>query len=279
MDCYEILEVSQNASPEVIKAAYKSLMQRYHPDKNPDNAQIAAHALQVVQAYEVLSDSDRRAAYDIKLKQRLIDNLQVSRDRGADDQDSSVANNLHVAKEKRSYWFLWLLIALIIVFCLYAMSLFKNKKTEEILGTYLGVTRQEASAAMKEVLPRTIPVYISNLTVDLKVADGFSGDTARVLTIPTLGVRVGEFDANKVLRFIDNNKELIRQKLEEKLVDARYEELIKVDGEQYLKDIVKDSIGDTTGTNQYKADPMNNVEAAGQYGVVDILLPRSFSVH
>ena len=54
MNYYEILEVSRNASKEVVKAAYKSLMQRYHPDKNPGDTAIAERAAMVVQAYEVI---------------------------------------------------------------------------------------------------------------------------------------------------------------------------------------------------------------------------------
>jgi hypothetical protein len=280
MNCYEILEVSQNASPEVIKAAYKSLMQRYHPDKNPDNAEIAAHALNVVQAFEVLSDPNKRAAYDIKLKQLLADSLLVDRDRSRNVQASSAANDWQAAaaKENKSYWILWLLIALTIVLCLYAMLLLKHTRTDEIPSTNPDIQRQTERDGITEILPRTIPVYISNLTVTLREADAFAGGTAHVLNIPILGVRVGTFDSNKFLHYIDNNKELIRRQLEDKLGDAKYENLIKFDGEQYLKNIVIDSIGDATGTNLYKADPVNSA-VAGQYGVVDILLPRSFSVH
>jgi len=278
MNCYEILEVSQNASPEVIKAAYKSLMQRYHPDKNPDNAEIAAHALNVVQAYEVLSDPNKRAAHDIRLKQLLANSLLVDRDRNRVVQASSVANDWQAAKETNSYGVMWLLIALIIVLCLYAMSLLKNTHTDENQSTNADKQRQIASDGVKEILPRTIPFYISNLTVALKETDKFAGGTTHVLNIPILGVRVGTFESNKFLRYIDNNKTLIRQQLEEKLGDAKYEELIKFDGEQYLKNIVMDSIGDATGSNLYKADPVNSA-TAGQYGVVDVLMPRSFSVH
>lgn len=64
---YDILEVSRSASPEVIRAAYRSLMQRYHPDKNPGDGQAAERAALVVQAYETLSDATRRAAYDATL--------------------------------------------------------------------------------------------------------------------------------------------------------------------------------------------------------------------
>lgn len=64
---YDILEVSRTASPEVIRAAYKSLVQRFHPDKNPDNPN-AENLLKLINnAYDTLSDPSRRAAYDVML--------------------------------------------------------------------------------------------------------------------------------------------------------------------------------------------------------------------
>ncbi|MBB0022943.1 J domain-containing protein [Ralstonia pickettii] len=65
MDCsyYEVLMVTPEASPEVIRAAYKALSQKWHPDRNdhPDAPQIMTL---LNQAYEELSDPDRRLAYD-----------------------------------------------------------------------------------------------------------------------------------------------------------------------------------------------------------------------
>lgn len=60
---YEILNVRRDASPEVIRAAYKALAQKYHPDRNssPDAARIMK---EVNLAYEVLSDPVRRRQYD-----------------------------------------------------------------------------------------------------------------------------------------------------------------------------------------------------------------------
>lgn len=68
MDHYETLEVSRNASPEVIRAAYKSLMQRLHPDKCPEGEAGAGRAAQIAAAYAVLSSPERRAAYDLALR-------------------------------------------------------------------------------------------------------------------------------------------------------------------------------------------------------------------
>ena len=67
MNYYEILEVSPLASREVLRAAYKSLMQRHHPDRRPHDADTAHRAALIAQAYAVLSDGHKRAAYDALL--------------------------------------------------------------------------------------------------------------------------------------------------------------------------------------------------------------------
>lgn len=61
---YDNLKVSHNAPPEVIKAAYKTLAQKYHPDLNPGSEQAARIMVMLNQAYAVLSDSVRRKEHD-----------------------------------------------------------------------------------------------------------------------------------------------------------------------------------------------------------------------
>jgi TonB family protein len=67
-DHYATLNVAPNAAAEVIKAAYKALMLKHHPDKNSQDQSASATAIGINDAYGVLSDPMARAAYDSRLK-------------------------------------------------------------------------------------------------------------------------------------------------------------------------------------------------------------------
>lgn len=64
---YEVLEVSPTARPAVIRAAYRCLVQEYHPDRNPGDAEAAARMSLINRAYAVLADPLQRARYDEKM--------------------------------------------------------------------------------------------------------------------------------------------------------------------------------------------------------------------
>src|SRR5215471_18597798 len=63
-DYYEVLGLARDAAEADIKKAYRRLAMKHHPDRNPDNPEAEKDFKEAKEAYEVLSDADKRAAYD-----------------------------------------------------------------------------------------------------------------------------------------------------------------------------------------------------------------------
>ncbi|MGE3673415.1 MAG: DnaJ domain-containing protein, partial [Polyangiaceae bacterium] len=62
-DYYEVLGVQKDAGDDEIRKAYKKLAVKFHPDRNPDNPEAEAAFKEATEAYSVLSDGEKRAAY------------------------------------------------------------------------------------------------------------------------------------------------------------------------------------------------------------------------
>src|ERR1041384_6614614 len=63
-DYYEVLGVQRGATPEEIKKAYRKLARQHHPDRNPGDKQAETRFKEVQDAYDVLSDKEKRQQYD-----------------------------------------------------------------------------------------------------------------------------------------------------------------------------------------------------------------------
>jgi molecular chaperone DnaJ len=63
-DYYQILRVSRGASPDEIKKVYRRLAMKFHPDKNPDDTAAVEQFKEINEAYEVLSNPEKRQEYD-----------------------------------------------------------------------------------------------------------------------------------------------------------------------------------------------------------------------
>ena len=63
-DYYEVLGVNRDASDDEIKKVYRKLAMKFHPDRNPDNPKAEEQFKEAKEAYEILSDKQKRSAYD-----------------------------------------------------------------------------------------------------------------------------------------------------------------------------------------------------------------------
>src|SRR5258708_16685422 len=63
-DYYEVLSVNRDAAEDDLKKSYRRLAMKWHPDRNPENPRAEEHFKEAKEAYEVLSDPHKRAAYD-----------------------------------------------------------------------------------------------------------------------------------------------------------------------------------------------------------------------
>jgi len=113
---YEILEVSEKASKEVIDKAYKALAKKYHPDLNHDNLQEAEYKMkQLNEAFEILMDDSKRANFDniLEKKRALEQSKNVNSDTSFDstykaENSSNFYNNIEdankIAYSKSGYY-------------------------------------------------------------------------------------------------------------------------------------------------------------------------------
>lgn len=71
---YDILQINQNASPEIIEKAYKTLAKKYHPDLQEESNKKEAEEIlkEINEAYEILSNPEKKASYDQDLKNETI---------------------------------------------------------------------------------------------------------------------------------------------------------------------------------------------------------------
>lgn len=102
---YDILQVNKNASPEIIEKAYKVLAKKYHPDlqKEKDKKEAEEILKEINEAYEVLSNSEKKQKYDFSLKeQEIFEEQQKNNQQNASNNISNNKNTYtsNISKEE-----------------------------------------------------------------------------------------------------------------------------------------------------------------------------------
>jgi DnaJ-class molecular chaperone len=116
---YDNLKVTRNAPPEVIRAAYKTLCQKFHPDRNPGNESAKQTFLLIRTAYETLSDPQKRKIHDAWIATtESTENLESALPELKPKPGNRSSSNTRATllRKKKRVWQLafWSLIALLI---------------------------------------------------------------------------------------------------------------------------------------------------------------------
>lgn len=105
---YEVLEVSEKASQEIIEKAYKTLAKKYHPDLQDETSKKKAEAMmkKINEAYAILGDVEKRKAYDAELKAKRDEAKRIEQEQQS-HQEANLANldngQLDYEEEKQKY--------------------------------------------------------------------------------------------------------------------------------------------------------------------------------
>ncbi|MCE2746232.1 MAG: J domain-containing protein [Burkholderiales bacterium] len=305
---YEILEVSPNASQAVIRAAYKSLIQRYHPDKNSGSLDMEQKTILIGKAFEVLSDPEARKAYDQYLEQQLSNAIgeQKPHDAAEDGAESAPVSPPTLYQPAFSTgttpasliaWIVGGIAAALFFLAILANSsslqhmLTQDERPQQTMQTKpsdmdwaAAEQKRQADAEQNEAesrVARTIPELALGITVKMPPSkDGIRHCSefticTHYIKIPTLGVIVHKNDAERIMQHILKNRALTVDGIKTKLSQHQYTELTQVDGEATLKKIILEQINMAiVGYHNYGVR-----DASQRKGVEEVLLPDSFSVH
>lgn len=291
---YDTLEISPKASADVVRAAYRSLIQRFHPDRNAGDDAAAERAVAITRAYEVLSNAASRGAYDEQLRAAAEGPMHSPASRPADRAPSRPSRRAH-ARDTRASW-LWTALAAVVV----AGALWLGTH-EKDAGVELASIRQAFDAAdapearrrqlyaRKEALLQQEPALRlegaaeyarqrAARTVDLLDAPLVLKSDRHEITIASLRVVLGTFDAPSLRARIERQRQQLARELAQRIaVDARVE-LIPAGGEAFLRAVLAGVLNNLLDTLPKEDYPSTYFESPGRHGVVDVILPESSTI-
>lgn len=309
---YDTLEVSPAASPETIRAAYRSLMQRFHPDRHPGDEGAARRAAEISRAYDVLSDPGRRAAYDASLRRTPPSRNAPA---GAAAQSPHAphpararagAGRGHAAGESAGWggaFWVGLIVVAIGVGGWLATRSFRtpdpraqllalrtafqapdaseairrelHAKRTELVGRHPELQTQESLAAQADAAARGARLLAAPLVVNIEAR----GETpAAQLTIPAIQLQVGAFESRAALAHLERHRERVLQELAERLARLDVARLRTPAAAQILRESIVAAVARSLGTDPSQDFPSTWHETPGRHGVTAASLPEGFSL-
>ena len=296
MSHYETLEVSRNASTEVVRAAYKSLIQRYHPDKNPGNTAAAIRAQQVSVAYAVLSVPGSRAAYDEMLleteKLSVNPKTHPPPPAGAGNPKSPSRRAEPVAAQRKTtvlekktedtsskfVWIIFVIIGILLYwitaysdaqlnkrekqqneqFAAQKQANIEKEETERQEREQLKVKQEQIKAL--DISRRTLALFPRGLTLNL-IGPGLSPPllSDRSLVISQISIIIGKIDSDRVMRNLQLNQDIVRQAVSEQVSRINQSVLISLGAEEHVKEIIKTTINKITLGPAYRDELCQSV--------------------
>ena len=294
MTHYDTLEISPKASADVVRAAYRSLIQRFHPDRNAGDDAAAERAVAVTRAYEVLSSAASRGAYDEQLRAAAEDALRGPASRAAERAPPRPSRPAHPGGMRVSWH--WTALACVVV----AGALWLGTH-EKDAGVELASIRQAFDAAdapearrrdlyaRKEALLQQDPALRlegaaenarqrAARTVDLLDAPLVLQSGRHEITIARLRLVLGSFDAPSLRARIERQRQQMVRDLAQRIaVDARVA-FIPTGGEAFLRAVLAGVLNNLLETLPEEDYPSTYFESPGRHGIVDVILPERFIV-
>lgn len=264
MSHYDTLEVSRKASAETIRAAYKSLMQRYHPDRNLGDAEAAVRAVSIQQAFEVLSDTNKRAVYDLGLEKMPMH-----------DSQSAAQLSPRPIPESETAMFTPAVIGVAVILTVGVIAGYLMRDTPQPARAVMPLSNEPSAP---QIPSRMIDLIDEVEVIPLLKDDGFRTFTGHTLAIPRLKIFLGNEELARSREFILIHRDDLRQQLRDALSQISYETLLKDTSEEYIKARVKEVLNEHIRLTS-AISPLSGVTPVPLLGSVErVTLPDSFEV-
>lgn len=310
MNPYDILQVSPIADAQVIRAAYRSLIQRHHPDRHPGNAEIADLAARITQAYELLTDPERRAAYDAQHKahETLVRGAVAPTSKAS--ARSSAARRPAEPTSTQLAWVLRIAVLLLGMGAAWMLVSYVSKqfsqlppaqqlsdirlkmestgineaerrqlfaRKQDLLAQHPDLMLADRSLRVNAMAQRSVALLAEPLSVRLVSAAGFESASVKLI-VPEMTLLLGSFDAPRLQAHLQKHRQRVVAELMQRLAAQSAVLVLGPDSEARLKRVIQDSVTLSLDIRADDTYPSTYFESPGRHGVVDVILPQSFGV-